>query len=59
MFHTLSRLPLLQALSQWFSGLFCPEAPTASHDVGRHQLGAVASSYVDYGCWPDAARHLR
>lgn len=54
----LNRSPLLRALSQWFSRLLCPEAATASHDVGRHQLGAVASSYVDYGRWPEAARHL-
>ncbi len=46
------------AWSQWISRLFCPEAATASHEVGRHHLGAVASSYVDYGYWPDAARHL-
>ena len=57
MFHTIASSPLLQALSQWFSSLFCPEAATASHDVGRYQLGAVASSYVDYVRWPDAARH--
>lgn len=57
MFHTIASSPLLQALSQWFSRLVCPEAATASHDVGRCQLGAVASSYVDYGRWPESARH--
>ena len=58
MFSPLSRSPLLQALSQWFSSLLCPEAATASHELGHHHLGAVASSYVDYGRWPEAARHL-
>lgn len=58
MFHTVNPSLLLQAWSQWISRLFCPEAATASHEVGRHHLGAVASSYVDYGYWPDAARHL-
>jgi hypothetical protein len=57
MFHTIASSPLLQALSQWFSNLVCPEAATASHEVGRHHLGAVASSYVDYGRWPESARH--
>ncbi len=59
MFHTIVHSSLLQALSQWFSRLVCPEAATASHEVGRHRLGAVASSYVDYGRWPDAARQPR
>ena len=57
MFHAIARSSLWQTLLQWYSRLACPEAATASHDVGRHRLGAVASSYVDYGRWPDAARH--
>ena len=58
MLYAISHSPLVQALSQWFASLLWPEAATASHELGHHHLGAVASSYVDYGQWPEAARHL-
>lgn len=46
-----------KALSQWFARLSCPEVATASHPVGHHHMGSVASSFVDYGRWPESARH--
>ena len=46
----------LKSLSRWFAKLACPEVATASHPVGHHHMGSVASSFVDYGRWPDSAR---
>jgi hypothetical protein len=59
MFQSIISNPVVQSLSGWLSRLCCQEVATASHEVGRHaHMGSVASSYVDFGRWPDSARRL-
>jgi hypothetical protein len=56
MFQSIINTAAFKAISLWLSRLTCPEVATASHEVGSHQMGSVASSFVDYGYWPDSAR---